>query len=360
MKVLFISRAFPPVIGGIEQQNQSIARALARRCKTDIIVNRFGKKLLPLFLPYATLRALVVAHRYDVVLLGDGVLAVIGAIIKQFSRKPVICIVHGLDLTFPNRIYQHFWLGRFLPSLNRLIAVGNATISQGTARGIPADRFTFIPNGVDKIASMPTCDRRKLGQRLSHPIPGGVLLTLGRLVKRKGVAWFIENVLPKLDSSLTYLVAGNGPEQVNIAATIQRLQLQDKVLMLGEVSAEDRELLFACADLFVQPNIPVAGDMEGFGLVVLEAAERGLPVVAANIEGLQDAISHGNNGYLVAAGDANAWQSRITTLLQDPDGLLQAGKLARSYVHAHYAWELIAARYEEILARVSTRQTDCR
>ena len=351
MKVLFISRAFPPVIGGIEQQNQSIANALTKCCDTQIIVNRYGKKLLPLFLPYATLRALLVAHRYDVVLLGDGVLAAIGAIIRRFSRKPVVCIVHGLDLTFSNRIYQRFWIGRFLPRLDRLIAVGNATIDQGTARGIPADRFTFIPNGVDTTPSVRACDRKQLEQQLSRPLPGRILLTLGRLVERKGVAWFIEHVLPKLDSSLTYLVAGNGPERENIAAAIQRQQLQDRVVMLGEVTDNARELLFACADLFIQPNIPVAGDIEGFGLVVLEAAERELPVVAANIEGLQDAIKDGYNGFLVTAGDTAAWQKRIETLLGNPAGLRQAGKQARTYVHAHSTWDLIATRYAEILAQ---------
>ena len=349
MKVLFISRAFPPVIGGIEQQNQSIAQALGVRCETGVIANRYGKKLLPLFLPYATIRALLVLHRYDIVLLGDGVLAIIGAIIKLFSRKPVVCIVHGLDLTFASRIYQALWVGRLLPGLDRLIAVGNATISEGTGRGIPAGKFIFIPNGVELTASVERCQRQELEHRLAHPVPGRLLLTLGRLVRRKGVAWFIENVLPGLDPDLTYVVAGNGPDRDNIAATVQRLQLQHRVVLTGAVSNRERELLYACADLFVQPNIPVADDMEGFGLVVLEAAERGLPVVAARIEGLQDAISEENNGFLLEPGNADAWQRQITDLLHDPARLQQAGTRARAYTQQNYAWELIAGRYQAIL-----------
>ena len=338
------------MIGGIEQQNQSIATALASCCKIDIIVNRRGKRWLPLFLPYVAIRSLLVAHRYDVVLLGDGVLAIIGAILKSITAKPVLCIVHGLDLTFPSQIYQRLWVSRFLPRLDHLIAVGNATIRQGTARGIPADKFTFVPNGVDVTPALTTCDRGRLEQRLPLPIPDRLLLTLGRLVKRKGVAWFIENVLPKLDRDIVYLVAGNGPEQENIAAVIKRLRLDNRVVMLGEVSEEERELLFACADLFVQPNIPVRGDVEGFGLVVLEAAERELPVLAADIEGLQDAIKDGENGWLVPAGDAAAWRDRIRELLDKPDDLRRAGRLARTYVHQHHTWDLIAARYAELLA----------
>ena len=349
MKVLFISRAFPPVIGGIEQQNESIARSLGMRCETGLIANRYGKKLLPLFLPYATIRALLVMRRYDIVLLGDGVLAIIGAIIKLLSRKPVVCIVHGLDLTFASRIYQALWVGRFLPGLDRLIAVGNATINEGVGRGIPAGKFTFIPNGVELTASVTRCQRQALEQRLARPIPGQLLLTLGRLVRRKGVAWFIENVLPGLDPDLTYVVAGNGPDRDNIAATVERLQLQDRVVMTGEVSDRDRELLYACADLFVQPNIPVADNMEGFGLVVLEAAERGLPVAAARIEGLQDAISEENNGFLVESGNTEAWRQLITDLLHDPDRLQQAGTRARAYTQQNFAWKLIARRYQAAL-----------
>jgi glycosyltransferase involved in cell wall biosynthesis len=349
MKVLFISRAFPPVIGGIEQQNESIARSLGTCCETAVIANRHGKKLLPLFLPYATIRALLVLRRYDIVLLGDGVLAIVGAIIKVFSRKPVVCIVHGLDLTFASRTYQALWVGRFLPGLNRLIAVGNATIGEGVARGIPAANFTFIPNGVELTASVTRCQRQALEQRLARPLPGQLLLTLGRLVRRKGVAWFIENVLPGLDRDLTYVVAGNGPDRDNIAATVERLQLQDRVVLAGEVSNMDRELLYGCADLFVQPNIPVADDMEGFGLVVLEAAERGIPVAAARIEGLQDAISEGNNGFLVEPGNAAAWQQQITELLHDPARLQQAGTRARAYTQQNFAWQLIAHRYQAVL-----------
>ena len=102
MKILFISRAYPPAIGGIEKQNHELAKALSNICKLDVIANTRGKRFLPLFLPYATLRALVTAHRYDVVLLGDGVLGITGWLLKLFTKKPVVCIIHGLDITYKN------------------------------------------------------------------------------------------------------------------------------------------------------------------------------------------------------------------------------------------------------------------
>ncbi len=355
MKILFISRAFPPVIGGIEKQNHEIARALQAISGIDIFTNRKGKSMLPLFLPWISLRALLSLHHYDVVLLGDGVLGALGAMLKLFTKKPVVCIVHGLDLTYKSKFYQRYWVGCFLPRLDRLIAVGNETIRQGSARGIPVEKLSFIPNGVTVGDRQPLCSRNDLEERIGKSLPGPVLLTLGRLVRRKGVSWFVEHVFNKLDEDITYLVAGDGPDREAIFAAITKYRLHDRVLLLGEVSEYDKELLLCCADLFIQPNIPVEGDMEGFGLVVLEAAAHGCAVVAADLEGLRDAISNGNNGFLVTAGDVEGYCSRIMSLLRDPGETTRAGERAREYVLKHFSWPLIARQYLSLLVAETRR-----
>jgi len=345
MNILFISRAYPPVIGGIEKQNYEIGKALAAITRTDIIANTRGKWLLPLFLPYALLRALLSIHKYDVVLLGDGVLGILGYLLKLVSTKPVACIVHGLDLTYRNALYQKLWINVFLPRLDRLIAVGNATIHQGTLRGLPASKFIFIPNGVAAPENPAAGSRHDLEAFLNRKLCGPVILTLGRLVPRKGVVWFIENVISRLDADITYIVAGEGREQSAILNAIQAGNLKDRVLYIGGVSDRDKELLFCTADIFVQPNIKVAGDMEGFGLVVLEAAMHGLVVVASEIEGLKDAIHDGQNGFLVAAGDADAYVLKIRQILQNPEFREAFGMQARDYVSKNHAWPLIAGKY---------------
>jgi len=357
MNLLFISRSFPPVIGGIEKQNAEIARALARICSVRLIVNRRGKYLLPLFLPWATLKALLLLHRQDAVLLGDGVLGITGFILKLFTRKPVVCITHGLDLTYPGRIYQQLWVRTFLPRMDRLIAVGNATLAQGVARGIPAARLVYIPNGV-AAPTLPLRDysRSDLATFIGRTPAGTVLLTLGRLVRRKGVAWFVENVMPQLDSDITYIIAGAGPEQAHIAAAIAEHKLEERVILAGSVSEDEKELLFRTADIFVQPNIPVSGDIEGFGLVVLEAAAHGLVVIASDLEGLGDAITNGENGYLVSPENARAYYDCITALLADRDSMQRFGVHARSHTLDNHAWSLIADRYLDIINQAGTRQ----
>jgi glycosyltransferase involved in cell wall biosynthesis len=356
MNILFISRAYPPVIGGIEKQNYEIGKALAAITRTDIIANTRGKWLLPLFLPYALLRALLSIHKYDAVLLGDGVLGMLGYLIKLVSTKPVACIVHGLDLTYRNAFYQKLWIKVFLPRLDRLIAVGNATIHQGMLRGLPASKFIFIPNGVAAPETPVAGSREDLEAFLNRKLCGPVILTLGRLVPRKGVVWFIENVINRLDADITYIVAGEGREQSAILNAIRAGNLQNRVLYIGGVSDRDKELLFCTADIFVQPNIKVAGDMEGFGLVVLEAAMHGLVVVASEIEGLKDAIHDGQNGFLVAAGDADAYVLKIRQILQNPEIKEALGKQARDYVSKNHAWPLIAGKYLDAMRSMRHEQ----
>lgn len=349
MNILFISRCWPPVIGGIERQNHAVATELGQITHLDIISNKYGKRGLPLFLPYALIRALLSLRKYDVVLLGDGVLGILGYVLKLVADKPVACIVHGLDLTYTSRIYQRLWIQVFLPRLDRLIAVGNETIQKGIALGIPSDRFVFIPNGVTVPMTVPDYSREDLERFLGREIRGPVLLTLGRLVKRKGVAWFVNMVIPRLDENIIYIIAGDGNDRTSILAAIDKNKLQDRVIFTGQVSEHDRELLFCTADLFIQPNIQVDGDMEGFGLVVLEAASYSLVVLASALEGLNDAIQQGKNGYLLETGNAESFRQKIELMLAEPEARATFGQKARNYVIQHQAWPLIANRYRHLL-----------
>jgi phosphatidylinositol alpha-1,6-mannosyltransferase len=172
-----------------------------------------------------------------------------------------------------------------------------------------------------------------------------VILTSGRLAKRKGVAWFIRNVLPRLDNNVIYVVAGNGPDRENILQAIQETHLENRVKMLGYIEDSVRDMLFYTCDIFVQPNIPVTGDMEGFGISVIEAAYCGIPVIAANLEGLKDAIKHNQNGFLVETKNAEAYLSQINPLLNDDSYRKQFGQKARQFVMDNFSWSNISKQY---------------
>lgn len=352
LKVLFISRAYPPVVGGIEKQNHEIAQALAKIANVQIIANHRGKASLPLFFCYAFFRALTHIPTCDVVLLGDGVLAILGFVVKCLSHKPVVCILHGLDITFRNPFYQQLWLKRFLPAMDKYIAVGNETIRQGVLRGMPKDKFVFIGNGVSFPSSQCQYRRDDLEKIVGRKLPHPVLLTLGRLVKRKGVEWFVRNVMSRLSNETIHIIAGDGKEKQAIQQAIKDRHLESRVIFLGPVNEKQKQVLLHTVDLFVQPNIPVAGDMEGFGLVVLEAAAAGRVVIASRLEGLQDAIHDGKNGILVTPGSAASYASAINTVLQDPRSLRERGNEASFHVQEHFSWAVIAERYLQVFQKL--------
>src|SRR5690606_29098600 len=130
------------------------------------------------------------------------------------------------------------------------------------------------------------------------------------LIARKGVFWFVEKALPEIikkRKDVAYLVSGSGPDQDAIAQTIEKHGLKNYVFLLGRTSDETLSNLYNVADAFIMPNIRVKGDLEGFGLVALEAASCGTPVVASNIEGIKDAIMDGKNGFLVKDKDTHAY-----------------------------------------------------
>jgi glycosyltransferase involved in cell wall biosynthesis len=360
LRILFISRAYPPVVGGIENQNYALSAWLKKHGAVTTIANRFGKKFLPFFLPYALIRTLLCARRFDAILLGDGVLSIIGWATKIcYPKKAVLSVVHGLDITYPFFLYQFLWVRVFLPKLDRLIAVGNETISLGIARGIPKENFEFVPNGIDPSAHHnPNFSRKDLEGILGDlKKDATVLLTSGRLARRKGVAWFIRNVLPTLPNAVLYVVAGDGPDRDNIRSAIEETRNFERVKLLGYVSDRARDILMNTCDIFVQPNIHIPGDVEGFGITPIEASSCGIPVIVSRLEGLKDAFADGKNGIFAEPENVEDWRKKIEHLLSNPEERKAFGERARVYTARHFDWATISACYAGIIQDTVSRTT---
>lgn len=355
MKILFISHTFPPTVGGVETQNYELSVWLPKHAELKLIANR-KRWMLPLFICLVPFRAVFMMRKYDALLLGSGILGNVGWLVKKMSKKPVIVVTHGLDLTWKNKFYQRLWIGKFIPSADKLIAVGNETIAAGISHGLGEEKFVFIPNGVDTEKHLTQASRQNLAEILGKSVENKkVLLTSGRLAKRKGVAWLIRNVLPKLSQDFIYVVSGNGPDKENILEAIEEAKMQEKVYMLGYVSDQTRDILLATADLFVQPNIKIAGDMEGFGISVIEAGACRLPVLASELEGLKDAIKDGKNGFLVESENPDAYVSKINELFQNGSPRNIYGDSVRQYVVENYSWDKIARIYFEEIQKLTQK-----
>lgn len=359
--ILFITRKHPPSIGGMQKLSQSLTVEVGKLRPTATISWGRSTIFLPFFLIYALARTLYILPRnrkIQLIHLSDALLAPLGVFLKTLFRIPVVVTVHGLDITYSNPAYQ--WLiPRCLMRMDKLICVSTYTRDQCIRRAVPAELCEVIPNGVNVEEF--GCGVTQRGITNVRILAGAgldarkVLLTVGRLIERKGVVHFIDRVLPRVldrHPNTTYLIVGEGPLRDVIETRITSLHLQEQVVLLGRVDDATLRAAYHLADLFVMPNIPVPNDIEGFGLVALEAAAAGLYVVASRLDGIPEAVVEGENGTLVDPVNATAFAALVNRLLQNDEERKRLGKRAQDYVRAHYSWDIVAGRYNELFNRV--------
>jgi len=346
--ILFISRNYPPQIGGLETYSYNLIKYVGHRHAVSKIVLGKPRKHLLWFLPWALFEAVRLIKKENIrrVHLCDGFLATVGFLLKSFFPVTVSVTVHGLDITFRNSLYQSI-IPPCVARLDRIICVSRHTQKECVNRGVPAEKTWVIPNGVNsadfQVSGSRQASRAELANNLGIQQEGKtILLTVGRLVPRKGVAWFVKEVMPRLDSSYLYLVAGDGPDFERVSSLVGHCKLEDRVFLLGRVTAETRNRLFHASDMFIMPNIEVDGDVEGFGIAAIEAGCCGLPVVASDLQGLKDAVLHGRTGFFVEAGNAEGFADRIKGMDLDSDAVC-------SLVIETFDWQKVSQHYQEVL-----------
>jgi phosphatidylinositol alpha-1,6-mannosyltransferase len=180
---------------------------------------------------------------------------------------------------------------------------------------------------------------------LRVPAPQKVVLSVARLVPRKGIDRLIEAV-KALPDDVLLVVVGDGedlPRLKELAAP-----LADRVRFVTDASDETRNAWYAAADVFALPVREEAGDVEGFGIVYLEAALAGLPSIAGRSGGAAEAVVDGETGYVVE-DEVRAVAAMLQTLLQDPLLRLKMGAAARERAKSKFRW---ADRWEALKAKL--------
>jgi phosphatidylinositol alpha-1,6-mannosyltransferase len=312
-----------------------------------------GQGWLPLWIPIAGLRVLwhLIRHRGTIVLCGDALLHAALSPLLWLAGARQATMVMGLDLTWPVGPYQ--WLtARTLPRAERVIAISHATAAVARARGMAPERVRVVRLAVP--LPRVTAEQRAeasaaLRARYAIAPDAPLLVSISRLVRRKGLRWFVGHVLPKVPRAVL-LIAGDGPEHDVIEREIASAGVGDRCRLLGRVDDATREELLRGADLFVQPNIAVPGDIEGFGLVAVEAAGRGALVLAADLEGLKDAVVDQRTGFLLRSEDARAWQSALIRLTGSRS---EMDTLARQFQRACHEYFDFATMGRDLLSVVS-------
>jgi glycosyltransferase involved in cell wall biosynthesis len=340
MKLLFITRTYPPLVGGMEKFASDFYENYRIKGDIDLLANIGGKKKLLFFFIKVVFFLVFYSRRYEVIHIYDAVLSPLVLIIKSVSKAKVSFTVNGLDIVYSGIGYQKF-MPFFLGKADKVFAISHHTMEQCILRGLPKEKLMVIPVGLDfEVVELFSEEKRAaLMSRFNVPIKRmKILMTVGRLVKRKGHAWFIEHVLKKLPDNYIYLIVGDGPERDSIVDVSRKLNLTERVYLLGRVSDEEKNCLYQIVDLFVMPNIHVENDQEGFGIVLLEAGRYGLPVIASDLEGIRDVVIDNKTGRLIEEKNAQSFVDEIVGF--NPNRLSIAVSLA-----PFFNWNGVIERY---------------
>ncbi len=346
--LILISRNLPPLRGGMERLNLHMALGLADDFHVVILGPRGARAALPStidvrecgngrlasFLLSACVQALLVAIRSSPawVVAGSGLTAPLAWLAARVSRARAAIYVHGLDIVVQHPLYRALWL----PFVRRMdVCIANSSNTARLARevGVPEQRIAVIHPGTALPEVMPSADV-VADFRQKHALEGRrVLLSVGRMTARKGLREFVLRSLPTIlrvhPNALLMVVGDEAPDALagsaqgawsRLLAEAGAAGLAGALTHLGPVDDEQLAVAYACSDVHVFPVRELPGDVEGFGMVAIEAAAHGLPTVAFAVGGVPDAVADRVTGHLVNAGDYDAFASHVIKILNGDRG----------------------------------------
>ncbi len=291
---------------------------------------------------------IVLRHRIDVIHVGKNIPeGYVARLVKRFLGTPYIIYVHGEEITVCSNDSK--LRSTIRPVYNDAAAViANSRFTVGVTKdaGIRQDHVVQISPGTDPVFFRPgdrdpdLVEKYELEDRI-------VLLTVGRMQRRKGHDYVIQ-CLPEIRKQIprvTYLIASDGDEWNYLHELAREREVDDIVKFLGPVKQEDMVKLYNTCDVFIMANRTMpGGDVEGFGIVFLEAGACEKPVIGGTSGGTADSIHHERNGLRIDASQHQEIIDAVTLLGNDSERRREMGRTGREMVLESHTWDIVAAR----------------
>lgn len=378
MRHLLVTNDFPPKIGGIQSYLWELWRRL---CPEDITVVTTSHFEASSFDPDQAFR--IERVREPVLLPSPGLTRRLRRLVEETDAKAVILdpalplgmagrhlpvpyglILHGAEVTVPGRLpASRQLLAKVVRGAGLLIAAGGypeAEVRHAVGNDAHMPPVVRIPPGVDTVrfAPLAALDRAGARARLGLPVNAPLVLSVSRLVPRKGMDTLIAaaaKLAPKY-KGLNVVIAGVGRDRTRLEHLIRRSGAP--VRLLGHVANVDLPALYACADVFAMScRSRWRGlEQEGFGIVFLEAAAAGVASVAGNSGGSAEAVVDGQTGIVIdRPDDPDALAAALDRLLSSPAEAREMGLAARRRAVQEYSYDQLAVRLGEALDKLGSQ-----
>jgi len=364
MRLIIISQDFPPETGGIQTYSYQIAQRLAAMCTKltvfapdkpgaqtvdntiDAEVRRINVPNTLLFLPLMYLLSVFARKQKTEVVFHSQWQTVIPSILakKAGSIQKIAIAAHARELLF--NPFKHTLLASMYKRYQKYVLskgdmffpVSDYTAALLRDKGVPADKINVVINGTDPEQFKPI-DVNDMKQQLGLE-KKKIILTVTRLVSRKG----IDTVIKAMPAVLTkvpeahYVIAGEGEDEEKLKQLAGQYNLTGSVSFMGRVAYDKLINIYNMCDVFVMPSKTTPPDVEGFGIVFLEANACGKPVIGTNSGGIPSAIINNKTGLIVHEENISELSKAITNLLIDRQKAKELGKKGRQRVLDEANW----------------------
>ncbi|MGD9602578.1 MAG: glycosyltransferase family 4 protein [Gammaproteobacteria bacterium] len=270
----------------------------------------------------------------------------VALIVARMTGHRVAIYAHGEELTGWGRGAKYRAMCFALRHADTVIANSDFTRDELIRMGVPPARITIINPGVDTERFRPGLPCDDLRAQAGIPAHGALVLSVGRLSRRKGFDRIIA-ALPALRAAgidVHYALIGIGEDRTYLESLVRDQGLGTHVHFLGHVAPEDLPRWYNACDVFAMPNREINGDTEGFGMVFIEAAACGKPAIAGIAGGTGSAVVDGVTGYRIDGERVDALVDALSRLVAEPATARQLGEAGYARVVQQFAWPTVAAR----------------
>lgn len=375
-KILLVTNDFGPRAGGIETfviglleriKGHEVTVFTSQQGDTSVYdqqwIDKFGvrvirdqsKILLPSWRVTRAAKKIVAAKNIDVVVFGAAApLALMSPSLRKSGVKKIIALTHGHEVWWAKIFPFRLAIKRIGKNVDHLTYLGEFTrqaISKPLTRKSATDMVKIAP-GIDTAHFIPQPDamqkRKELGLQDKK-----IIISVGRLVHRKGQDNLIQAmpaVLKKIPNAHLLLV-GEGPYRKHLEKLVMKSSLEQNVTFAGRIMYDRLPSYLSAADLFAMPSRSrfFGLEVEGLGIVYLEASACGIPVVAGNSGGAPDAVLEGVTGLCVDGTNIEQITAAIVEICSDAERASHMGAAGRNWIVNQWRWDIWSKEFNALL-----------